>query len=181
LALTRSVFELGISYLHQNWSAGSHKASEPIRFRQSTPGAPCAHALRFRPFWPNSANFYSIHFLFFLIVHNSPPNKMTLSVFSYHPLVSGVFSKYGVWCSVFGLRCLVSGGRRSVFGVWRSVFDVWCLLFTPYERPFFGVWRSVFGVWFLPLMKGPFLVSVHMPNLAFLCSERALDSKQFER
>jgi hypothetical protein len=130
LALTRSVFELGISYLHQNWSAGSHKASEPIRFCQSTPGAPCAHALRFRSFWPNSSNFYSIHFFYFF-------NRTQFS------------PKYGLWCSVFGLRCLVSGGRQSVSGVWRSVFDVWCLLFTPYERAFFGVWRSLFGVWCL--------------------------------
>ena len=47
------------------------------------------HSLRFRLFWPNSANFYPIHSDRIL-----PPNKMTLSVFSYHSqfLLCGPFS-----------------------------------------------------------------------------------------
>ena len=113
---------------------------------------------------------------------------MTLSVFSYHPLVSGVFSKYGVQCLVFGVwclavggRCLVSGGRCSMFGVCFLLLMKGPFLVSGGRCLVSGGRCLVSGVWFLPLMKGPFLVSVHMPNLAFLCSERALDSKQFER
>jgi hypothetical protein len=72
-ALTRSVFELGISYLHQNWSTGSHKASEAIRFCPRTPGVPCAHVLHFWPFWPNTANFDSIHFFIYFKLYTILP------------------------------------------------------------------------------------------------------------